>query len=323
MKLETIVHAPRMTITLTGRLNADAAPNLEAVLDQQFQEITELVLDVDGLDYVSSVGLRVLLLAHQKMKAAHGSLLLKNVGQPIAEILEVTGLDRILHFERKHRQLSVEGLKMIAKGANGECYKVDEETVVKLYFDFVDEGCAEREKALATKAFVAGVPTALSFDVVQCGTRTGVMYEMLKADTLALYMEKNIERLNDVVAMYVRFCKQIHAIPGDTNTFPDAVTLACGYVDACEFFNDRQRAFLKERLMRTAPPGTLIPSVPIMMRHFPTLQTLWANRSLNHGRKPEESTQSSLARTSHDPTTFQPQREVAHRRSRGPLHQAW
>ena len=46
------------------------------------------------------------------------------------------------------------------------------------------------------------------------------------------------------------------------------------------------------------------PSVPIMMRHLPTLQTLWANRSLNHGRKPEESTYSSLARTSHDPTTF-------------------
>ena len=65
------------------------------------------------------------------------------------------------------------------------------------------------------------------------------------------------------------------------------------------------------------------PSVPIMMRHFPTLQTLWANRSLNYGRKSKESTQSSPARTSHDPTAFQPQREVAHRRSRGPLHQAW
>ena len=258
MKLEIIAHAPRMTIVLAGRLNADTAPSLEAVLDQQLQEITELVFDVDGLEYVSSVGLRVFLLAQQKMKAAHGTLLLKNVGQPIAEILEVTGLERILHFERKHRELSMEGLKMIAKGANGECYKVDEETVVKLYFDFVDKGCAEREKALATKAFVAGVPTALSFDVVQCGTRTGVMYEMLKADTLALYMEKNLERLNDVVAMYVRFCKQIHAIAGDTNNFPDAVTLACGYVDACEFFNDRQRAFLKERLMRTERPGTLI-----------------------------------------------------------------
>lgn len=258
MKLETIVHAPRMTITLAGQLDVNAAPALEAVLDQQLHNITELVLDVDGLDHVSSVGLRVFLHAQQKMKAAHGSLLMKNVGQPIADILEVTGLDRILHFERKHRQLSVAGLQMIAKGANGECYKVDEETVVKLYFDFVDKECAEREKEIATEAFVAGVPTALSFDVVQCGTRMGVMYEMLKADTLALYMEKNVERLDEVVAMYVRFCKQIHAIPSDTSSFPDAVTLACGYVDACDFFNDRQRTFLKERLMRTERHGTLI-----------------------------------------------------------------
>ena len=258
MKLEILVHAQRMTITLAGQLDVNAAPALEAVLDKQLQNITELVLDVDGLEYVSSVGLRVILHAQQKMKAAHGNLLVKNVSQPIADILEMSGLDRVLHFQRKHRQLSVAGLQMIAKGANGECYKVNEDTVVKLYFDFVDDGCAEREKELATKAFVAGVPTALSFEVVQCGTRNGVMYEMLKADTLALYMEKNIERLDEVVAMYVRFCKQIHAIAGDTSSFPDAVTLACGYVDACEFFNDGQRAFMKERLMRTERCGTLI-----------------------------------------------------------------
>lgn len=66
MKLEIIVHAQRMTITLAGQLDVNAAPALEAVLDQQLQNITELVLDVDGLEYVSSVGLRVILHAQQK-----------------------------------------------------------------------------------------------------------------------------------------------------------------------------------------------------------------------------------------------------------------
>jgi len=79
MKLEIIVHAQRMTITLAGQLDVHAAPVLETVLDQQLQNITELVLDVDGLEYVSSVGLRVILHAQQLMKAAHGNLLLQNV----------------------------------------------------------------------------------------------------------------------------------------------------------------------------------------------------------------------------------------------------
>ena len=40
-------------------------------------------------------------------------------------------------------------------------------------------------------AFVAGVPTAISYDVVACGNRRGVLYEMLKADTLSKFIEKN------------------------------------------------------------------------------------------------------------------------------------
>jgi len=53
------------------------------------------------------------------------------------------------------------------------------------------------------------------------------------------------------------------------------------------------------------------------MRHFPTLQTLWANRSLNHGRKPKEFPQFGFKLVSHHSPTLQSQRESAHRRSGG------
>jgi uncharacterized protein (TIGR02172 family) len=258
MKLEKTLNDARMTVVLTGRLDTATAPVLGELVDRQLEGIAELVLDFDGLDYVSSVGLRVILNAQRKMRAAHGSLVVKNVSQTIASVFEMTGFDSILTYERKLRQLSVAGLEMIAKGANGECYKVDDETVVKLYYDYIDEASAAREKTLAKKAFVAGVPTAISYDVVQCGNRRGVLYEMLKADTLSKYIEKNVHRLDAVVEMYVGFCRQIHAIAVDPNTFPDAVALACGYVDACDVFNDRQRAAVKDRLLRAEKPNTLI-----------------------------------------------------------------
>ncbi|MFA7002939.1 MAG: anti-sigma factor antagonist [Verrucomicrobiia bacterium] len=258
MKLEKTLNGARMTVVLTGRLDAATAPVLGKLVDRQLEGIAELVLDFDGLDYVSSAGLRVILTAQQKMKAARGSMVVKNVSQTIASVFEMTGFDSIVTYERKLRQLSVAGLEMIAKGANGECYKVDDETVVKLYYDYIDEASAAREKKLAKKAFVAGVPTAISYDVVECGNRRGVLYEMLKADTLSKYIEKNVHRLDAVVEMYVGFCKQIHAIAGDPNTFPDAVTLACGYIDACGLFNDSQRAAIKERLLRAERQNTLI-----------------------------------------------------------------
>ncbi|MDA0214333.1 MAG: STAS domain-containing protein [Planctomycetota bacterium] len=235
MKLDVTVENERMTVRLSGRLAVDTATVLEELIDHQLANIKELILDFGAVDYVSSVGLRAILKAQQKMKELHGSFLLKNVTKPIADLFDMTGLDRILHFERKPREISIAGLEMIAKGANGECYKVDDETVVKLYFDFVKEASALKEKELAKQAFVAGVPTPISFDVVECGNRRGIMYEMIKADTLSKYIEKNVDRLDAVVEMYVGFCKQIHSIVPAPNIFPDALTLACGYVDACDF----------------------------------------------------------------------------------------
>jgi uncharacterized protein (TIGR02172 family) len=258
MKLEKTLTDARMTVVLTGRLDSATAPALVELVDTQLEGIAELVMDFEGLDYVSSVGLRAILKAHQKMKAAHGSMVVKNVSQMIASLFEMTGFDNILTYEKKLRQLSVDGLEMIAKGANGECYKVDDETVLKLYYEYIDQGCAEREKTLAKKAFVAGVPTAISYDVVECGKRRGVLYEMLQADTLSKYIEKNVHRLDSVVEMYVGFCRQIHAITVVPNAFPDAVTLACGYIDACDVFNDGQRAAVKERLLRAERQNTLI-----------------------------------------------------------------
>jgi hypothetical protein len=53
------------------------------------------------------------------------------------------------------------------------------------------------------------------------------------------------------------------------------------------------------------------------MRHFPTLQTLLPNRSLNYGRKPKESPQFGFKLVSHHLPALQSQREVAHRRGGG------
>jgi len=247
-----------MTVALTGRLDAATAPVLGELVDRQLEGVAELILDFDGLDYVSSAGLRVILTAQKKMSAAHKKMALKNVSPDIVGVFEMTGFDSILTYEKKLRRLSIAGLEMIAKGANGECYKVDDETVLKLYYDYIDEASAAKEKTLAKKAFVAGVPTAISYDVVACGNRKGVLYEMLKADTLSKYIEKNVHRLDAVVEMYVGLCKQIHAIAGDPDIFPDAVVLGCGYVDACDLFNDGQRTAIKDRLLRAERANTLI-----------------------------------------------------------------
>lgn len=85
-----------MNVALEGRLDTTTAPELEAEL--QLEGITELVLDFEKLDYVSSAGLRVLLAA-QKVMNRQGSMLIRNVNEGIMEIFEITGFIDILTIE--------------------------------------------------------------------------------------------------------------------------------------------------------------------------------------------------------------------------------
>ena len=83
---------------LEGRLNTVTAPELEKELKTSLDGITELRMDFEKLDYISSAGLRVLLSAQKQMNK-QGTMTLHHVNQTILEIFEVTGFSDILTVE--------------------------------------------------------------------------------------------------------------------------------------------------------------------------------------------------------------------------------
>ena len=88
-----------LTVILEGRLDTTTAPQLEAELKSSLDGITALTIDMEKLEYVSSAGLRVLLLAQKKMNA-QGEMKVIRVNETIDEIFEVTGFSDILTVER-------------------------------------------------------------------------------------------------------------------------------------------------------------------------------------------------------------------------------
>ncbi|MBQ0014827.1 MAG: STAS domain-containing protein [Clostridia bacterium] len=85
-----------LEVVLKGRLDTTTAPELEAALE--LDGITDLVLDFEGLEYISSAGLRVILAAQKKM-SAQGKMVIKNVNDTIKEVFEITGFIDILTIE--------------------------------------------------------------------------------------------------------------------------------------------------------------------------------------------------------------------------------
>ena len=88
----------KLTVTLEGRLDTTTAPELEQSLQESISDASELVMDFEKLEYISSAGLRVLLSA-QKIMNRQGSMKVVHVNETIMEILEVTGFVDILTIE--------------------------------------------------------------------------------------------------------------------------------------------------------------------------------------------------------------------------------
>ena len=86
-----------LTVALEGRLDTTTAPDLEKSLGT-LDGVTELTMDFEKLDYISSAGLRVLLSA-QKIMSKKGSMKVIHVGELIMEVFEVTGFCDILDIE--------------------------------------------------------------------------------------------------------------------------------------------------------------------------------------------------------------------------------
>lgn len=98
MNIIKTIENKTLNIALEGRLDTTTAPQLESELKQSIADNTELILDFDKLEYISSAGLRVLLAA-QKVMNKQGKMVIRNVNDVISEVFEVTGFADILTVE--------------------------------------------------------------------------------------------------------------------------------------------------------------------------------------------------------------------------------
>ncbi len=84
------------TLRVEGWLDTQAAPALLAALEELDEHVESLILDFSGLEYMSSTGLRALVVAYEKVK---GALVIKNASPRIRSIFRTTGLDKTIRIE--------------------------------------------------------------------------------------------------------------------------------------------------------------------------------------------------------------------------------
>ena len=98
MTIEIKRNAEETIIEIVGRLDTITAPALDKTINEDIGETQNLVLDVKGMEYISSAGLRVLLAAQKKMQKI-GSMKVTGVCEEVMEVLEMTGFADILTIQ--------------------------------------------------------------------------------------------------------------------------------------------------------------------------------------------------------------------------------
>ena len=88
-----------LELVISGRLDTTTAPELEAKLKQVAKDTQTLYLNMQNIQYISSAGLRVVLLAHKLMLPTGGKMIIKSPSAFCKQVLEATGMDSILTIE--------------------------------------------------------------------------------------------------------------------------------------------------------------------------------------------------------------------------------
>ena len=98
MTIEIKKNTEATIIEVCGRLDTTTAPSLDKTIQEDLGDTKNLVLDIKGLEYISSAGLRILLSAQKKMQKI-GSMKVINVCEAVMEVFEMTGFADILVIE--------------------------------------------------------------------------------------------------------------------------------------------------------------------------------------------------------------------------------
>ena len=193
----------------TGRIDSTNAADFEQELIQAQAEHPglPLVLDAEGLDYISSAGLRVLL----RQCKAEVELTVRSVSPTLYDIFDITGFTSMIKVEKAMRFVSVKSLEVLGSGVHSTVYRLDEETILKVVKD-MSLDAIRTEMQASKQVFIHGIPTAISYDVVRTEEGYGEIYEMFHAGVLPAAVMAEPERLEEYLQRFVALYKSIHAV---------------------------------------------------------------------------------------------------------------
>ena len=253
MTTQLINNEGEATLTLCGRLDTAVSSQVSADINQLLATagtIQHLTVDAGQLEYISSSGLRILLMLAKRFKQFR----ITEVNPEVYDVLSMTGFTKMMTVERALRQLNVDGCEVIGVGGVGTVFRLNDDTIIKVFREGTTMDEVRKEITMSKEAFVMGMPTAISFDMVRVGSQYGLVYELLHAQTLSACLKQAPERVDELARKYAGLFRQMHAIqvPADSSV-PDALEHERNQVLHIRRYFPQEKIDLLLQLLDTVP----------------------------------------------------------------------
>ena len=208
-----------LTLYFEGEFNSSNAQEIgdEANKIAESNKFNKLVLDFDDVKFISSAGLRVVLSLNQK----YPNTSVINAGLEVYDVFQMTGFTSMMSITKALRKIDLSGAEVIGDGFFSTVYRLNKDTIVKVFNRTSDPGQIERELKLAKEAFILGVPTAISFDVVRVGDKMGVCFEMLDCMSLKTAVLTHRKNYKEYLKQYAELLKKINTTECLNPAIPD------------------------------------------------------------------------------------------------------
>lgn len=176
--------------------------NVESISELIFgrlpDEYNRICIDLKNLKVINADGLDIIIELKKKCR----DITLSNVSSAICETLVDYGFEHLGEIEKNYRFISVAGLETLGEGGHGKVYRLDEDTILKVFTDNCSLEHIENERKYAKNAFMKGIPSPITFDVVITEEGYGLVMEMAGAQTLGKYISEHPDELDEMAGKF-------------------------------------------------------------------------------------------------------------------------
>lgn len=217
---------------------------------------THIRFDLSDADYISSAGLRVFLSVFNagKQNGLTADSFEVSGAQPnVYETLEITGFTSMFTVRRAAKKVSLKNAVLIGDGFFSKVYRIDNENIVKVYNDNADNESMNRELQIAKYALLLGLPTAISYDIVDADGQRGIIFEMMNCGSLRDAIRDNPNDIDFYIGQYAGLLMKLHSTEDMSLLLPDARAQQFAALDAVSSLLTPEENVKVRKLLESIP----------------------------------------------------------------------